>query len=242
MRALAALVMAIALLTGCGPAQRAPERATSPTPPRGALAPSLAPLPDTARPPAPQGTASARAGAPAAAGAETAPAATGAAATADRVSEISDPAGDLTPSAQPPPPHADLTGASLRLRDGYELRVRLAGPAPDRGPDDRTQNIASFYDTDGDGQFDFEVWANLADNGWAGSYFGRGPARFGAASGVQVSVERGELLIRFSSGHLEDAASFRWALASEWGPYEVISTPAAARDSAPDSGAASFSG
>lgn len=105
-------------------------------------------------------------------------------------------------------------------------------------------NIASFYDVNGDGQIDYEVWANLADTGWAASYFDdtTGKARFGEQAGVAVALAGDELVLRFPASHLGGASRLRWSLASEWGKYEVISTLAAARDDAPDNDAAvSFS-
>ncbi|MBW3663393.1 MAG: hypothetical protein KY469_09865 [Actinobacteria bacterium] len=48
-------------------------------------------------------------------------------------------------------------------------------------------------------------------------------------------------MVRFPHDYLADAHSFRWSVGSEWGRYEVISTDAAARDSAPDGhGAVAF--
>lgn len=97
-------------------------------------------------------------------------------------------------------------------------------------------NIASFFDIDGDGLIDYEVWVNLADTGWSPAYFDNdvSGARFGQASGVAVEVAGDELILRFPLAYLGNARSFRWSLASEWGRYEVISTPAAASDDAPD--------
>ena len=97
-------------------------------------------------------------------------------------------------------------------------------------------NVASFFDVDGDGVIDYEVWVNLADTGWGSAYFdnnGSG-AKFGQASGVAVEVAGDELVLRFPLAHLGDSRSFRWSSASEWGRYAVISTPAAASDDAPD--------
>jgi hypothetical protein len=119
-----------------------------------------------------------------------------------------------------------------------ELRVHLGGTVPATAPDgDHTMNVASFYDVDGDGQVDFEVWANLADTGWGPAWFddrGKGKARFGDRSGVTVTVEGDELVLGFATGLVGDAERFRWSLASEWGRYEVLGTLAAARDDAPD--------
>lgn len=161
---------------------------------------------------------------------------------------VNDSVGDLTPSpADPPPPWADLAGATLiRRAHGFELRVAVGGgTAPSSTDADHTMNIAAFFDVDGNGSIDFEVWANLASGGWGGSYFDnvKGRAAFQEKSGVAVSVEGPEVVVRFPLSHLVSAEKFRWALASEWGRYEVLGTIATARDDAPDDdGAAQFPG
>jgi hypothetical protein len=152
---------------------------------------------------------------------------------------VTDPVGDLTPSPlDPPPPWADLAGGRLtRTGDDVELRIRLGGPPPSQAPDDeRTMNAAFFADVDGDGHVDYEVWANLADDGWGSAWYDnpRGTARFARESGVTVTVEGDELVVRFPWSHLGRAETFRWSLASEWGRFVVIGTAAAARDDAPD--------
>lgn len=106
-------------------------------------------------------------------------------------------------------------------------------------------NIASFYDVDGDGTIDYEVWANIANGGWGESYFDNSKkgGRYQEASGVTVTTEGDEVVLRFPLSHLANAARFRWSLASEWGRYGVIGTDQAARDAAPDDdGASSFPG
>ena len=151
---------------------------------------------------------------------------------------ITDPVGDRTFSADPPPPWADLAGATLtRSSAGYELRVRLGGgSAPSTTDANHTMNIASFYDLDGDGTIDYEVWANLADTGWATSWFDdrTGGAHFNGDSGVTSEVVDDSLVLRFALDHIASAATFRWSLASEWGGYGAIGTDLAARDDAPD--------
>src|SRR5688572_29510098 len=150
--------------------------------------------------------------------------------------------GDLTLSVDPPPAWADLVGGTLiRRADGFELRVRLGGgTAPTTTDEDHTMNVASFYDVDGDGRIDFEVWVNLAANGWGPSWFDntRKKGRFGDKSGVTVAVERDEVVLRFPLSHIGGAERLRWSLASEWGRYEVLGTDATARDDAPDFDAA----
>jgi len=195
-------------------------------------------LPGVAGPVAPGGTAPTRA--PGQVAAPVVPGATTAAVT-DRL-------GDLTPSpVDPPPPWADLAGATLlRRADGFELRVRLGGGSAPTGTDeDHTMNVASFYDVDGNGTVDYEVWANLAAHGWGSSWFDNraGKAGFADKSNVAVTVAGDEVVLRFPLSHLGNAEQFRWSLASEWGRYEVLGTAATARDDAPDNdGAARFPG
>lgn len=157
--------------------------------------------------------------------------------------KVNDSVGDLTPSpTDRPPPWADLAGATMiRRADGFELRVLLGGgAAPSTTDADHTMNIASFFDIDGNGSIDFEVWANLADGGWGGSYFDnvKGRAFFNEKSGVAVAAEGGEVVVRFPLSHLVHAERFRWAIASEWGRYDVLGTIGTARDDAPDNDAA----
>ena len=153
---------------------------------------------------------------------------------------LTDPSGDVTPSPlDRPPPWADLLGARLtRSASGFELRVRVGGgAAPQKTPDaDHTMNIASFYDLDGDGRIDTEVWLNVASGGWGATWFdnvGDGGG-FQEGSGVTVAPEGDEVVARFPLTHLRGAERFRWAIASEWGRYETIGTVAAARDDVPD--------
>jgi hypothetical protein len=162
---------------------------------------------------------------------------------------VTDAAGDATPSpVDPPPAWADVLGARLiRSEAGFELRVRLGGgDAPESTPDDdHTMNVASFYDIDGDGAIDYEIWANVASVGWGSTYYDNGPGRggFGEGAGVTVKTEGDEVVLRFPLTHLADAARFRWSVASEWGRYEALGTPAMVRDDVPDDdGAAAFPG
>lgn len=101
-------------------------------------------------------------------------------------------------------------------------------------------NIATFFDVNGDGSIDFEVWANLASGGWGSSYFDNmnRKAFVQEKSGVAVAVEGADVVLRFPLSHLVFAERFRWALASEWGRYEVLGTVAMARDDAPENDAA----
>lgn len=161
---------------------------------------------------------------------------------------VTDPEGDLTPSpTDPPPPWADLRGATLtRIGNEFELAIDLAGDVPTRATDDdHTMNVAAFYDLDGDGQIDAEIWVNLADDGWGGAYYDNRArtAAFARDSQVVVRVEQRRLVLRVPASHLHDATAFRWSIASEWGRYEAIGTPVAARDDAPgDDAAVQFPG
>jgi hypothetical protein len=150
---------------------------------------------------------------------------------------ITDPSGDLTLSPLDPPPRwADLRGATLqRTGEGYEVSISFGDPAPERSSDgEHTMNVASFYDVDGDGQVDVEVWANLADTGWGPAVYDDRGGHFGTASGVVVQRDGGRLVLRFPLSTLGGADRFRWSVASEWGRYEVIGTDLAARDDLPD--------
>ena len=158
------------------------------------------------------------------------------------VAAITDRAGDVTTSVERPPAWVDLVGATLsRTSAGFELRVRLGGgEAPTSTDEDHTMNVASFYDVDGDGSIDYEIWANLAARGWGSSYFddvhhGGG---FQERSGVHVTPEGDEVVLRFPASHLGSAAAFRWSVSSEWGRYQTLGTVASARDDAPDDDAA----
>jgi hypothetical protein len=152
---------------------------------------------------------------------------------------VSDPSGDVTTTVgEQAPGWGDLTEAVLQSGPGgFELRVAFAAPAPATAPDgDHTMNVAAFFDVDGDGAVDYEVWGNLAEGGWGGAWYDdkAGSARFADDAGVAVTVEEGMLVLRFPFTHVGGATRMRWSVASEWGRYEVIGTVAAARDDAPD--------
>lgn len=151
---------------------------------------------------------------------------------------------DVNWTLQRPPDYTDIAAAKVtRTADGFTVRVRFTAELPRRQQDDnRTMNVATFYDTTGDGEIDYEIWANLADNSWGPSYRDRrdGEARFMADSDVRVAADGNSLVFRFPLPHLDNATTFQWATASEWGSYETISTAAAARDHAPNTGAAPF--
>lgn len=156
---------------------------------------------------------------------------------------VSDPQGDVQGSLTQAPPYVDLTGARLtRARGGYELRASFAGSVPAKQSDDKTVNVASFYDLDGDGTIDYEVWATLADNGWSGSYRTPSGARFNEDSGVRAHADGQQLVVTFPLGHLNDDDAFRWSVGAEWGSYQQIAAGTTARDNAPDSGVVGFPG
>ncbi|MGN6575453.1 MAG: hypothetical protein ACTHKG_07190 [Nocardioides sp.] len=156
---------------------------------------------------------------------------------------VSDPTGDVRGSLTGAPGYVDLTGAALtRTSSGFELRVSVADAVPARQDGDKVVNVASFYDLDGDGTIDYEVWATLADNGWSGSYRTPAGARFGSDSGVSAQPDGHDLVLRFPLSHLREASSFRWSVGAEWGTYEQVAAGATAQDTAPDSGVTPFPG
>jgi hypothetical protein len=155
---------------------------------------------------------------------------------------VSDPSGDVQGSLTRAPDQVDVTGATLtRGTQGFTLRVSFAGTVPASDPD-KTENVASFYDLDGDGQIDYEVWATLADNGWSGSYATPDGSRFGADSGVTARPDGRDLVVTFPLAHLRGARAFRWSVGAEWGSYEQLAAGATAKDNAPDTGVVAFPG
>lgn len=156
---------------------------------------------------------------------------------------VVDPAGDVTLSPlAPAPAWADLIGGRLtRSANGYELRVRVGGgAAPERSPDEEhTMNIASFYDLDGDGTVDVEAWANVSSTGWGSAHFDNTNRTGGyqERSGIQVTPEGDEVVLRFPLSHLREASRFRWSVESEWATYAELGSPTSARDAMPDGGA-----
>ena len=157
---------------------------------------------------------------------------------------VSDPTGDVRGSLTGAPAYVDLTGARLtRSGRGFELRVGFADAVPAaQTSDGRTVNVASFYDVDGDGRVDYEIWASLADDGWSGSYRHPTGARYGGDSGVAARADGRQLVITFPLGHLQDADAFRWSVGAEWGSYEQVASGTTARDTAPDAGVMRFPG
>jgi hypothetical protein len=155
----------------------------------------------------------------------------------ERVS-FDDPVGDATPGVgtSEPPPWSDLAGASLERREeAYRLAVRLGGDAPRTAPGSETMNIATFYDVDGDGDVDHEIWVNLDGEGWgAVRYDDRGTVAPGEGSNVTIDIEGDSVVLRFPETIIDAPERLRFSVASEYGDLEVIGTDFARRDDAPD--------
>jgi hypothetical protein len=159
---------------------------------------------------------------------------------------VTDATGDMTATLGSPPASADITAVELS-RSATEVTVRLtfADAVPTRQEDDsRTTNVATFYDVNGNGVVDYEIWVSLADNGWGTGYLDRRnhQSSFGPATGIEVSVEGSTLVTRFPVDRIDGASQFRWSAASEWGGYEAMATSTSARDHAPDDGAVGYPG
>lgn len=136
-----------------------------------------------------------------------------------------------------PPAWSDLAGVTLiRQGNAYGLRVTLAGgSAPTEARGEETMNIASFYDVDGDGGVDYEVWANLGPDGWGGSWFDSdGRAAFGEDSNVSIEVDGAEVVVLFPDVMLDVPDTFRFSVASEYGELGVLTSAFARRDDVPD--------
>lgn len=158
---------------------------------------------------------------------------------------ISDPAGDLTRSLEGAPGSADIVAVQLdRTGDTVEVRHTFAGPVPARMESDKGMNVASFYDVDGNGIVDYEVWASLADNGWGTGHLDRREreSSFGPSTGIEVSVQGDTLVTRFPLARIGGVERFRWSTASEWGSFESMAASTSARDHAPGEGAVAYPG
>ena len=155
---------------------------------------------------------------------------------------VTDPSGDVKGSLTEPPAHVDLTGATLTREGAFELRVSFAAAVPSRDDGSHIVNVASFFDIDGDGQVDYEVWASLADDGWSGSYRTPSGARFGSDSGVTARPAGNDLVLTFPLAHLKRSSTFRWSVGAEWGTYEQVAAGVTAHDTAPDQGVVAFPG
>lgn len=154
---------------------------------------------------------------------------------------ITDPGGDVRAGTplQEPPGYVDLRSLALtREEDGYEVRVELDAPAPERRDGERITNIATFYDVDGDGELDYQVYATSTPDGWGSAYFDHvaGESRYADDDEVDVTVEDGAVVMRFPLAHLGGADRLQWSAASQWGTFEELQTGTEARDRAPDDG------
>ena len=149
-----------------------------------------------------------------------------------------DPVGDATPGigAGTPPSWTDLAGGSLERRgNAYRLTARLGGEAPKTGSGAETMNVASFYDTDGDGSVDYEIWVNLGPNGWGPVWYDdSGNAKPGESSNVNVVVAGNQVQLLFPDVMLDKPDRLRFSLASEYGPVAVLGSSSARRDDAPN--------
>lgn len=190
------------------------------------------------------GTADADRGAEAGHGAPSGPDATtpgGATTTApvplERV-DFSDPVGDATPGVgtSTPPQWTDLAGGSLERRgNAYRLTIRLGGDAPARATGAETMNIASFYDVDGDGAVEFEIWVNLGPDGWGPVWYDdQDNAAPGESSNVTVEIDGDEVQLLFPDVMLDAPDRLRFSIASEYGELSTIGSSFARRDDAPD--------
>lgn len=150
---------------------------------------------------------------------------------------LGDPRGDVRGGLGAAPAHVDLRGASVtRAEGGFEVRVDVAGTFPARQQGSQVQNVAAFFDLDGDALVDYETWGTLSDSGWSGSYRTPDSARFGSSSGVGVRPEGATLVLTFPLSHLEGARAFRWQVGSEWGSFEQVASGTTASDRAGDGG------
>lgn len=180
-----------------------------------------------------------RDGAPGAAGAPPKPS------QAEGPASIQDAPGDLSASAEGTPPCADIVGVTLTRRGArIEVRTTFAGAVPATQSGGKGMNVASFYDVDGNGMVDYEVWASLADDGWGTGHLDdrQNRATFGPSTGIEVTVEGRTLVTTFPPDRIGGAETFRWSAASEWGSYESMAASTSARDYAPDDGAAQYPG
>ena len=158
---------------------------------------------------------------------------------------VSDPAGDQSASLQGPGDAADIVAVRLDVTgDTVEVRTTFVGEVPARMTGRHGMNVASFYDVDGNGLVDYEIWVSLADNGWGTGYRDarESTAAFGPGTGIEVEVSGRTLTTRFPRDLVGGAQRFRWSAASEWGSHESMAASTSARDHAPDDGAATYPG
>jgi hypothetical protein len=167
----------------------------------------------------------------------------GPASSSRHVGSIEDAAGDVQSGTplQDPPAWVDLREVRLeRLPDGFELTVEFDAPVPVRRDDERITNVATFYDVDGDGELDYQIYATSTSDGWGSAHYDHvaGRSRYGDDDGIDVTVEDGVLVLRFSASHLGQASRFQWSAATQWGTLAELEAGTDARDRAPDDGRA----
>lgn len=152
---------------------------------------------------------------------------------------LTDPSGDVSGGLGGTPDHVDLAAAGVtRTANGFEVRIEFGGLLPTRSEGSQVQNVAAFFDLEGDGLVDYETWGSLSDNGWGSSYRTPDDARFGSDSGVTARPDGSTLVLTFPLGHLDNARSFRWQVGTEWGTPEQIATGTTASDRAGEGGVA----
>lgn len=152
---------------------------------------------------------------------------------------LSDPRGDVGGGIGRAPAHVDVVAASVtREATGFTVRVVFAGALPRRAEGSQVENVAAFFDLDGDALVDYETWGTLSDDGWGSSYRTPSSARFGNDSGVRTGVEGSTLVLRFPHSHLEGDRSFRWQVGAEWGTYEQVASGTTASDKGGEGGVA----
>lgn len=160
-------------------------------------------------------------------------------------STVTDPAGDLSTSLEGKAASADIVAVHVDVTgDTVEVRTTFAGEVPERMTGGKGMNVASFFDVDGNGLVDYEIWVSLVEEGWGTGYRDarEGTAAFGSSTGIEVAVAGRSLTTRFPLDRIDGATSFRWSAASEWGSHESMAASTSARDHAPDSGAAGYPG
>jgi len=151
---------------------------------------------------------------------------------------VTDAPSDRSATLEPSPDWADLETIRIQRDDAtMTLAIGLSGGAPETAPNDtHTMNIATFFDVDGDGFIDYEIWANVNDSGWGTAYYDNveGKAEFADQDDIEVEVVDAAVVMTFPANKLASAERFRFATASEYGRYETIGTDLMARDDAPD--------
>lgn len=158
---------------------------------------------------------------------------------------VTDPAGDLSTSLEGRPDSADIVAVQVDVTgDTVEVSTTFAGEVPEGMTGGKGMNVASFFDVDGNGLVDYEIWVSLVEEGWGTGYRDarESTAAFGPSTGIEVAVAGRSLTTRFPLDRIDGATSFRWSAASEWGSHESMAASTSARDHAPDSGAADYPG